>query len=47
MIDPVCSMEVDPSRAAGKVNYKRKTYYFCSPSCMETFRKNPEKYVKR
>lgn len=46
MKDPVCFMEVNESRAAGKVSYKGKTYYFCSTSCMETFKKKPEKYVK-
>lgn len=42
--DPVCGMEVD-ERPALKTNYKGKDYYFCSPTCLEQFRKNPEKFV--
>jgi hypothetical protein len=28
-IDPVCHMQVLPETAAGKYDYKGKTYYFC------------------
>lgn len=37
----------------GKINkkysseYNGKTYYFCCPSCIETFNENPEKYIKK
>ncbi|MBI4657010.1 MAG: YHS domain-containing protein [Elusimicrobia bacterium] len=27
------------------VKYKGKAYYFCCPSCIEEFKKNPEKYA--
>lgn len=43
--DPVCGMEVTPQTAAGKSEYKGKTYYFCSVADKQTFDKNPEKYV--
>jgi YHS domain-containing protein len=43
--DPVCSMEVDAKSAAGKSDYKGKTYYFCSPGCKRTFDDDPEKYA--
>lgn len=43
--DPVCGMEVTAESAAGKSEYKGKTYYFCSTADKETFDKNPEKYV--
>ena len=43
--DPVCGMEVDPKTAAAKVEYKGQTYYFCSPGCLATFEKNPERYA--
>lgn len=43
--DPVCGMMVDEKRAAGKSEYKGKTYYFCSPGCKKTFDANPEKFV--
>jgi Cu+-exporting ATPase len=29
MIDPVCGMTVDPSRAAGHLEHEGLTYYFC------------------
>jgi YHS domain-containing protein len=44
--DPVCGMTVDPKKAAGKSEYKGKTYYFCGASCKATFDKDPEKYVR-
>jgi YHS domain-containing protein len=45
-IDPVCHMTVDENKAAGKSDYKGKTYYFCAPVCKKKFDENPEKYVK-
>ena len=43
--DPVCKMKVSPKTAvAGK--YKNKTYYFCATGCKNSFKKEPEKYVK-
>ena len=43
--DPVCGMEVDEKKAAGKSEYNGQTYYFCSPGCKKSFDKEPEKYV--
>ncbi|HXF57422.1 MAG TPA: heavy metal translocating P-type ATPase [Actinomycetota bacterium] len=45
-LDPVCGMEVDPAQAAGSQEYQGTTYYFCSTSCLERFRAEPERYVK-
>src|SRR5687768_3645243 len=45
MIDPVCGMTVDPSRAAGHTEYKGKTYYFCATSCLRKFTADPERYL--
>src|SRR5205807_4120313 len=44
--DPVCGMSVDPQRAAAKVAYAAKTYYFCAPGCARRFEKEPEKYLQ-
>lgn len=44
-IDPVCGMEVEEKSAAGKSEYKGKTYYFCAPGCKSAFDKDPEKYL--
>jgi YHS domain-containing protein len=43
--DPVCGMDIDPDRAAGKSEYGGQTYYFCSTGCKRTFDKEPEKYI--
>jgi YHS domain-containing protein len=45
--DPVCGMNVDENKAAGTVVHNGKTFYFCSPTCKESFEKAPEKYVDR
>jgi YHS domain-containing protein len=44
--DPVCGMKINENDAAASTEYKRKVYYFCSPSCQDAFEKEPEKYVK-
>ena len=44
-IDPVCHMNVMPATAAGKYDYKGKTYYFCCPRCIERFKATPEKFL--
>jgi Cu+-exporting ATPase len=43
--DPVCGMDVDPASAAGTEEYEGKTYYFCSQSCLERFRAEPQRYA--
>lgn len=43
--DPVCGMDIDPTDAVGTEEYEGKTYYFCSKSCQERFRAEPEKYA--
>jgi RND family efflux transporter MFP subunit len=46
--DLVCGMDVDTS-ASGvlKADYQGKTYYFCNPSCKESFLSNPAKYLSK
>ena len=43
-IDPVCGMTVDEKRAAGKTTYEGKTYFFCSPFCLQKFEASPADY---
>ena len=43
--DPVCGMDVDEKKAAGKSEYNGQTYYFCSPGCKKAFDQEPEKYA--
>ena len=45
--DPVCGMDVDEKKAAGKSEYQGQTYYFCSPGCKATFDKEPQKYASK
>ena len=44
--DPVCKMQIDENKAAGKSEYNGKTYYFCAQSCKTKFDANPQQYVK-
>jgi len=45
--DPVCGMTIDPAKAKGKVEYKGKTYHFCSVDCKTKFEKDPAKYADK
>ncbi|MBI4186362.1 MAG: YHS domain-containing protein [Chloroflexi bacterium] len=44
--DPVCGMDVDEKKAAGKSDYMGKNYYFCAMACKKAFDQNPDKYLK-
>ncbi len=43
--DPVCGMDVDPSRASATAEHAGKTYYFCCQRCAERFKANPEQFL--
>jgi P-type Cu+ transporter len=43
--DPVCGMDVEAATAAGRTEYKGKTYYFCGSKCKEKFDLTPEQYL--
>ncbi len=43
--DPVCLMKVDP-KASLEHKHEGKTYYFCAPSCRQSFANNPDAYNK-
>jgi Cu+-exporting ATPase len=45
-IDPVCGMQVDPSRTATHVEHEGSTYYFCGLGCAAKFRADPEKFLR-
>jgi P-type Cu+ transporter len=47
VIDPVCGMTVNPSSAAGSVEYKGKTYYFCSQHCVRKFSDDPQRFLNQ
>jgi adenylate cyclase len=44
-IDPVCRMAVDPNRAAGRLVYEGKAYFFCTLTCAGDFARNPERFA--
>src|SRR5687767_12563692 len=37
-IDPICGMTVAPETSRGELEFEGKKYYFCSKSCLETFK---------
>ena len=43
--DPVCHMDVDPATAAGSVEHKGSTYYFCSNHCVKRFQADPDAFT--
>ena len=38
-------MTVDPETAKYKTSYKGQDYYFCAASCLEDFKKDPERCI--
>ena len=45
--DPVCSMQIDSAKAAASETVEGRSYYFCSTSCHNQFRADPDRYVKK
>ena len=45
VLDPVCGMTISPDDAVGHADYKGQTYYFCSESCLESFRATPDAFL--
>jgi YHS domain-containing protein len=43
--DPVCGMKVDKQNPRGTFEYEGGTYYFCSPGCVRSLEKDPQKYL--
>jgi YHS domain-containing protein len=50
MLDPICDMvvEVADARARGRtVEYRSRTYAFCSDACVRTFNADPAKWAAK
>ena len=47
VIDPVCKMEIEESKAVATSEYKGKKYYFCAAGCKKAFDQSPEKYLAK
>ena len=45
VLDPVCGMTISPDDAVGHIDYKGRTYYFCSQNCLDRFRATPEGFL--
>ena len=45
VLDPVCGMTISPDDAVGHLDHKGRTYYFCSQSCLDQFRANPDAFL--
>ncbi len=45
--DPVCGMTVEPKKSELKIEHAGETYYFCSGSCKNKFKADPDKYLSK
>ena len=43
--DPVCGMAIERATAAAAWDHDGTTYYFCSVSCFERFKGDPEHFL--
>ena len=43
--DPVCGMKINKADAVASMEHNRKTYYFCSQDCADSFKESPADYV--
>jgi Cu+-exporting ATPase len=46
VVDPVCGMNVDPTKSERRFDHGGKTFHFCSTGCQTKFAANPESYLK-
>jgi Cu+-exporting ATPase len=44
-IDPVCGMQVEPGKEAGRFSFQGETYLFCSKHCLHAFSAEPERFL--
>ena len=45
VVDPICGMSIDPSKAAATREHDGQTFYFCSEHCAATFDADPHRYA--
>ncbi len=45
-VDPVCGMKISNEEASDKLDYKGRTYYFCTTLCRITFENESERFIK-
>ncbi len=44
-LDPVCRMQVNHSRAAGRLRHDERDWWFCSLTCAHAFSSDPDQYA--
>ena len=47
VVDPVCGMSIDPTRAAGSRKRGRRQLHFCSEICLERYDADPDRFSRR
>jgi P-type Cu+ transporter len=47
VLDPVCSMSVDPATSKHRFEHRGTTYHFCSNGCRTKFEADPGKYLDK
>ena len=47
VLDVVCGLEIDPSRAGARMEYQGETYYFCTQDHRDNFIAEPHRYLPR
>lgn len=45
--DLVCGMMLRVDKVKATYTYHEKVYYFCGMGCLERFKKEPDKYIKK
>jgi Cu+-exporting ATPase len=45
-VDPVCGMTIEEADAVGTHQHGGVPYYFCNPSCLERFKKDPKQFLE-
>ena len=45
VFDVVCGMELTPREVKYTHEFHNEVYYFCTKTCLEHFRNNPEQYL--
>lgn len=43
--DPVCGMDLEPSKAAATSEFQGKRFVFCSATCKHKFDADPRQYA--
>jgi NTE family protein len=46
LLDPVCKMIVNPSRARAHAHRGDRDYFFCSENCRDCFERDPARYLR-